>query len=43
MGGLLDIKIGEHAQQGGTNLDAIPARQIDEAVQWIGRGKLHAD
>jgi hypothetical protein len=43
MDGLLDVKIGDDAQQSRADIDAIPACQIDQAVQWIGRGKLHTD
>ena len=43
MNGLLDVKIREDAQQGRAYVDAIAACQIDQAVQGIGRGKLHND
>jgi len=39
--GLLDVKVGDHAQQSRADIDAVPARQIDQTIQWIGRGRLH--
>jgi hypothetical protein len=32
-GGAFDVEVGHHAQQGWTDVDAVPARQINQAVQ----------
>ena len=33
MDGLLDVEVGDHAEQGRADIHAIPARQIDQTVQ----------
>ena len=41
MAGFLDVEISEDAQQSRADFNAIPACQVDQAVQRRGRGKLH--